>query len=296
MGKCETRPGTRDDHLGNVTRTTDRRVDAALAVLRGSATDGVAAEFGVEPELVEHWVRLFVEGGKLRLDGRMDPSSFDARDRFLTLIAHEFRTPLTIIAGWVETLRSGELPPPATKTALSAIARQVAYLERIARDALDAGAVARGQLRLVVGALDLRALLMDVLDSMQEPAVLAGGRPVPIVGDATRLAQVAGEVVAHARRLAGEGPVHVEVGADATMATVEVGTGSRLSFADAALLFEPFEREDTSIGTGLGLFLCRALLSAHGGEIGVRSDDTSSVFWFRVPVAGPGDGPLVERV
>src|SRR5579875_2980834 len=122
-----------------MTRTTDRRVDAALAVLKGVPVAAVAAEHGVEPDLVERWARLFVEGGKLRLDGRMDPSSYEARDRFLTLIAHEFRTPLTIIAGWVETLRSGALPPTVTEAALSAIARQVAYLERIARDALDAG-------------------------------------------------------------------------------------------------------------------------------------------------------------
>jgi signal transduction histidine kinase len=271
-------------------------VDAALAVLAGTSLGQVAADAGVEPELVQRWVHLFVEGGKLRLDGRMDPSSYEARDRFLTLIAHEFRTPLAIIAGWVETLRAGDLPPQLTETALSAIARQVAYLQRIARDALDAGAVARGQLRLVVGRLDLRSLMAAVVDSMQDAACLDGDGPVSVVGDAARLEQVAAEVVAHARRLAGEGPVCITVRSDAVMATVEAAAaGSRLSFADAAVLFEPFERSDTSIGTGLGLFLCRALLSAHGGEIGVRSDDHATVFWFRVPVLGPSDGPLVER-
>lgn len=265
-------------------------------MLAGAPLEKVAAAHGVDEELVRHWVELFVEGGKLRLDGRMDPSSFEARDRFLTLIAHEFRTPLAIIGGWVETLRSAELPPNVTQSAMSTIARQVAYLQRIARDALDAGAVARGQLRLVVGPVDLRALLEAVIDSMQDRARLSPGGPVVVTGDAARLEQVAAEVVAHARRLAGEGPVSIEVRTDGGMATVEAAVpGSRLSFAEAAVLFEPFERTDTSIGTGLGLFLCRALLSAHGGEIGVRSDEHATVFWFRVPVEGPGEGPLVQR-
>lgn len=274
----------------------DRRVEAALEVLRGSPAEQVAADHGVDAAQVREWTQLFVEGGKLRLDGRMDPTSYEARDRFLTLIAHEFRTPLTIIGGWVETLRSADLPPTVTQSALSVIARQVGYLQRIARDALDAGAVARGQLRLVVGPVDLRGLLEGVIRSTQDAAVLRSERPVVVVGDAARLEQVAAEVIAHARRLAGDGPVCVEAADGEVVATVEVAVaGKRLSFADAAVLFEPFERADTSIGTGLGLFLCRALLSAHGGEIGVRSDDAATVFWFRVPSAGPTEGPLVER-
>lgn len=267
-----------------------------MAVLGGSTAEQVAADHNVDPDQVREWVRLLLEGGKLRLDGRMDPTSYEARDRFLTLIAHEFRTPLTIIGGWVETLRSADLPPAMTEAALSIIARQVGYLERIARDAVDAGAVARGQLRLVVGSVDLRSLIAGVISSTRDAAELHGGEPVVVVGDAARLEQVAAEVIAHARRLAGDGPVCVDVTSDATVATTEVAvSGKRLSFAEAAVLFEPFERADTSIGTGLGLFLCRALLSAHGGEIGVRSDEAATIFWFRVPCAGPSEGPLVER-
>ena len=71
--------------------------------------------------------------------------------------------------------------------------------------------------------------------------------------------------------------------------------GRELDIADAAALLEPYARADTSFGTGLGLYLCRALLVAHGGEIGLGAESGTSVFWFSVPRAGPQLSRLVQR-
>ena len=123
---------------------TDGHVEAVLSVLRGASVAEVAERSGVAPEAVLNWVDLYCEGGEERLSRRaLAPGT---RDRFLTLIAHEFRTPLAIISGWVDTLLSSEQPPELREEALGAVSRQVAHLERVARDALDAGALARGQL------------------------------------------------------------------------------------------------------------------------------------------------------
>jgi signal transduction histidine kinase len=224
--------------------------------------------------------------------------AFEARDRFLALIAHEFGTPLSIIGGWVETMLSAEVPPETRHMALDVIAKQVTHLERIARDALDAGAVARGQLRLLVAPVDLRALLSGVAASMRDAdLIVEPGPEVVIQADAHRLEQVAGSLLGHARRLAGTGTVALRI-SDGHAGQVEVvaDIGARqIAFDEVASLFEPYDREDTSIGTGLGLFLCRALVSAHEGEIGVRSDGAGTAFWFRLPKDGPEIGPLVER-
>lgn len=275
----------------------DAQAAAALAVLGGAPVSEVAAGHGVEPAVVEEWVDAFVDGGRRRLAGRLDPTSSEARDRFLVLIAHEFRTPLTVIGGWVETIQSTDLAPAVRDQALAVIHKQVAHLERIARDALDAGAVAAGHLRLVVGPVRLRELVGAVADSLRDRRIdLQPGPEVEVAGDGSRLEQVTGGLVEHACRLAADdGSVAVSVTCDGD-ATVEVTVeGRALTVAEASSLFEPYGRADTSIGTGVGLYLCRMLVAAHGGDLGISARGSTTTLWFRLPVEGPPLGPLVER-
>jgi len=275
----------------------DGRAEAALSVLRGASVAQVAEDRGVEPEVVLQWVDLFCEGGEARLSERapLDPV---ARDRFLTLVAHEFRTPLAIISGWLDTMLSSGPVPEIRDEALASIRRQVSHLERVARDALDAGAVARGQLRLIVAPVDLRGLVESVLSSMSDSRLeLVPGEEVTVVGDGSRLEQVVGGVLEHARRLAEDGHVEIEIGTqdgDWGLMTASVD-GSELDIGDAAALLEPYARSDTSFGTGLGLYLCRALLVAHGGEIGLRAEGKNTMFWFRLPKSGPELSRIVQR-
>jgi signal transduction histidine kinase len=247
---------------------------------------------------VLQWVDLFCAGGEARL-AEGAPLEPVTRDRFLTLIAHEFRTPLSIIAGWVDVMLAGRpVPVEVLDDALPSIRRQVAHLERVARDALDAGAVARGQLRLMVAPVELRDLVAGVVSSMRDPhLVLSAGEAVEVVADGSRLEQVVGGVLEHARRLADDGEVVVEIDttADDHVTVRALVEGRELDIADAAALLEPYARADTSFGTGLGLYLCRALLVAHGGEIGLGAESGTSVFWFSVPRAGPQLSRLVQR-
>lgn len=280
-----------------MTSRQESRAEAALSVLRGSSVNEVAARLGVEPDIVLRWVDLFCEGGEARLADET-PLAPGARDRFLTLIAHEFRTPLAIISGWADLMLEPGLGPDARREALASIKRQVSHLERVARDALDAGALARGQLRLMVAPVQLRALVAGVLGSISDPnLVLAPGGEIEVVADASRLEQVVGGVVEHARRLAGATGVEVEVvEAGPAQAMVRASVeGRQLEIGDAAALLEPYARSDTSFGTGLGLYLCRAIMSAHGGEIGVRAEGARTTFWFRLPRSGPEISRLVQR-
>jgi signal transduction histidine kinase len=109
--------------------------------------------------------------------------------------------------------------------------------------------------------------------------------------------QVVGGLVEHARRLAEGSVVTVDVATtDADWVLVRAAvTGHELAMGEAASLFEPYARSDTSFGTGLGLYLCRAILAAHGGEIGLRAEGGTTVFWFRLPRLGPEMSKLVQR-
>ena len=273
------------------------RAEAALSVLRGVSVAQVAEERGVDAEVVLQWVDLFCEGGEARLSERA-PLGPVERDRFLTLVAHEFRTPLAIISGWLDTMLASGPQPEIREEALASIRRQVSHLERVARDALDAGAVARGQLRLIVAPVKLRDLVEGVLSSMRDSRLsLVPGEEVEVVSDGSRLEQVVGGVLEHARRLAEDGHVSIEIGTqdgDWALMTASVD-GSELDIGDAAALLEPYARSDTSFGTGLGLYLCRALLVAHGGEIGLRAEGKNTMFWFRLPKSGPELNRLVQR-
>lgn len=274
----------------------DGRVEAALSVLGGASVAQVADEFGVSPEVVLQWVDLFCEGGESRL-AEGAPQGPGNRDRFLTLIAHEFRTPLAIIGGWADLLSSEEAGPEVTEEALASIRRQVAHLARVARDSLDAGAVARGQLRLILAPVELRGLVRNVMASMRTDNIeLVPGEEVELVADGSRLEQVVGGVLEHARRLASERPASVEVAQEGGHAVLRASVpGRELDIGEAAALLEPYARADTSFGTGLGLYLCRALLVAHGGEIGLRAEHGTTVFWFSLPLSGPHVGRLVQR-
>jgi signal transduction histidine kinase len=147
------------------------------------------------------------------------------------------------------------------------------------------------------------------------PIVVEDGPEVLVVADSARMEQVVADVYAHAARLSLGDTITVAVdavmpdpdqrsggdagrgGGSGGQVTVTVTViGRPLTFEEASELFEPYGRSDTSTGTGLGLFLCRALLAAHGGEIGLRSSGSTSEFWFRLPCSGPPSGPLVERL
>jgi signal transduction histidine kinase len=291
------RQGNSEEVGSEAMASDDGRAEAALSVLRGISVAQVADQRGVEPEVVLQWVDLFCEGGEARLSERA-PLGPVERDRFLTLVAHEFRTPLAIISGWLDTMLASGPQPEIREEALASIRRQVSHLERVARDALDAGAVARGQLRLIVAPVKLRDLVEGVLSSMRDSRLsLVPGEEVELVADGSRLEQVVGGVLEHARRLAEDGHVSLEIGTqegDWALMTASVD-GSELDIGDAAALLEPYARSDTSFGTGLGLYLCRALLVAHGGEIGLRAEGKNTMFWFRLPRSGPELNRLVQR-
>jgi signal transduction histidine kinase len=202
------------------------------------------------------------------------------REGFVATVSHELRTPLALIRGYSDTLLHLELDEAAERS----------YVERIHQvtDRLTA---------LVTQILDVTRLDADPLILEQAPAsfaalvarlrgdlVLSGedGRLVvdmptdlpPIEVDAGRIGQVLQNVVANALKYAPEGtPVVIgaAVEGDLLVATVD-DDGIGIPEAERRLVLEPFHRagnvrESRIPGTGLGLYICRRLIDAHGGEL-----------------------------
>ncbi|HYU50580.1 MAG TPA: ATP-binding protein [Candidatus Limnocylindria bacterium] len=231
------------------------------------------------------------------------------REGFVATVSHELRTPLALIRGYADTLLHLELDAATERSyverihqvtdRLAALVTQILDVTRLDADPLVlerapasfAALVARLRGDLVLGGEDGR-LVVDV------PADLP-----PIEVDSGRIGQVLENVVANALKYAPEGPVVIgaSVEGDWLVATVD-DDGIGIPEAERRLVLEPFHRagnvrESRIPGTGLGLYICRRLIEAHGGELRIldRPDGRAGTrIAFSLPLL-PNRGRAVGR-
>ena len=217
---------------------------------------------------------------------------------FVADVSHELRTPLFAIHGSAQLYRMGALADPAElERTMHRIESESARLARLATDLLllarldaesgaDAGDVVAA---LDPAPMDLRTLAAEAradvraLDPAREVRVTGpdGGEPgsAPVLGDEARLRQVAVNLVGNAVIHTPAGtPLRIGVGTVAGAAVWEIeDAGPGLLPQDVERIFDPFYRVDSSrsraggAGAGLGLAIVRALVTAHGGRVTVRS-------------------------
>jgi signal transduction histidine kinase len=222
--------------------------------------------------------------------GAAGPVGFDGVVAHEGLIAHELRSPLAMIQGWVDVLRAGGLDDAEVAVALEAVDAQVGRLRRLADDALDAAGVAGGRLALDLAPADLgRAVAAAVAARPGRAAVVVVAEDGVVARiDRGRFDQVLHNLLDNAGAH-GTGAPSVDVRRDGAEAEVVITSpGPPIAPDLARQLFEPFERGTTAgQGVGLGLYVCRTLVVAHGGRVGVRSDHLGNHFWLRLPAEGP---------
>ncbi|MCK6212522.1 HAMP domain-containing histidine kinase [Georgenia sp. EYE_87] len=219
------------------------------------------------------------------------------RVRLIGEVAHEMRTPLTVLDGYVEGLVDGVFAPgPQVLDEMSA---EVRRLRRLAEDlsALSRAEEGRLDLRPVetdlarVAAAAAERLRPQVEDAGVELAVEAGP-PVPLRGDPDRLAQVVTNLVGNALAATpAGGRIVVRAAHRDGQAQVEVAdTGVGLAEADLDRVFERFYRVGPRAGSGIGLTISRKIAEAHGGTLAAASagPGRGATFTLRVPAGAPG--------
>jgi signal transduction histidine kinase len=207
--------------------------------------------------------------------------AIDARDEFLSIASHELRTPLTALKLRLQSVvHSGELPNKAQHRMDSAVV-QTERLERLIENLLDVSRIATGSLQLELETTDLSELVRDVTQRFTAPAQGASplelDAPAPAVGcwDRLRLEQVAGNLLSNAFKF-GEGkPITVRVSMEGDHARLTVSDrGIGIAAEDVARIFQRFERvvgRRALGGLGMGLYIAREIVHAHGGAIEVES-------------------------
>lgn len=234
--------------------------------------------------------------------GRTLQETESRRTRLLGEVAHEMRTPLTVIDGYVEAMIDGVVP--ADEAQLARLGQETRRLRRLSDDLSQLSRAEEGRLDLRLSAGDLSATVSSAASRLAPQAEDAGitldveGEPVEVVHDAERIAQVVTNLVGNALRATPPGGrIEVRTAADdldGRWATVTVtDTGSGIAAGDLERVFErfyrvPVDEGDRSVGrggSGIGLTIARGIVRAHGGELSASSDGPGrgSTFTVRLP-------------
>ena len=225
-------------------------------------------------------------------------------------VAHELRTPLSVIRGKLEGVLDGVYP--STPGHLAPVLEEIKLLARLVEDLHLLSRAEAGQLPMEKRATDIGALLRDAQVNFGPQAAdrgvtLALDLPTElpeVMADRRRIAQVLGNLLTNALRYTPSGGrVTLSAAVSEGMVRVTVtDTGPGIPPKDLPFIFERFwrgekSRSRTGGGAGLGLAIAKHLVQAHGGEIGVESPSTEGLkmdevgegatFYFSLPLSPP---------
>jgi len=223
-----------------------------------------------------------------------------AKDEFLAVLSHELRTPLTAMLGWIALLRPGRLPADRTRYALDVIERNARMQAQLINDLLDVSRIVAGKMELDRMSVDLAAVVQRVVESAQREAeakrirVTTAVDPAagPVLGDATRLEQVIGNIMANAIKFTpSEGHIAVRLDRHRGRARLRVSdNGPGIAPDVLPHVFERFRQAESSSrrrheGLGLGLAIVRHLVETHGGTVQAENGGAGgAIFTVELPL------------
>ena len=225
------------------------------------------------------------------------------RDDFLAIASHELKTPLTPLRLQIQSLSrlvdKGGLAavPPERLRGLTRIAdRQIARLTSLIEELLDVTRISAGKLRLERETVDLVRLAKEAVERHAVQLALSGcvarvEAPPRLEGkwDPLRVEQVFTNLITNAARYAPGQPIDISVRLEAGEAVVAVrDAGVGIAEQDRERIFQRYEQVKSTAsvgGLGLGLFITRQIVEAHGGSIRVASGPgPGATFIVRLPL------------
>lgn len=233
-----------------------------------------------------------------------------ARDEFLSIASHELRTPVTSLQLALQALErsvnaSGSYDSFESMLVTTA-RRQLSRLAKLLADLLDVTRIRAGRLVLEPRPFDLAALVKDVAGQLQSDYQKAGcDLQIDLAGvvwgnwDPARIEQVVVNLLSNAAKYGGAKPVALSLRRVEGAAVLTVrDNGIGIDFAAQASVFDPFVRAVSTRhygGLGLGLFIVRRIVEAHGGRIRLDSEPgRGSTFTVELPGASAGPQRATE--
>ena len=222
----------------------------------------------------------------------------DMRRSFVGNVSHELKTPMTTIAGFVDGILDGTIPPDQQKKYLVLVSDEVKRLSRLVRTMLDLSRIDSGELKINPIKFDLTDVTYKMLLSFEkriedkhiEVRGLENCRPTEVVADPDLIAQVMYNLVDNAVKFTDDGGwIDISVIGDANRCHFTVrNSGAGIPPEEMPHVFERFYKTDKSrsldrTGVGLGLYIVKNVINLHQGEIIVRSaagEFTEFSFWL----------------
>lgn len=229
------------------------------------------------------------------------------KDEFLSVVSHELRTPLGVMIAYASSLEdgvAGELSE-SQREMVRTISQGGERMMELVSNLLDMSMMAAGKLRVNPRAECYEPLVAQAIAAerplAEKKRITISTElhvPEPVEVDQRRTVQVLSNLVQNALKFteAGGKVVIKAFLREGQLVTEVTDTGIGIEPDDQRRLFTQFKQVDMSStrevgGSGLGLSLAKAIVEAHGGEIGVRSQPgAGSTFWFALPEHPPGTG------
>ncbi len=215
------------------------------------------------------------------------------KDDFINIASHELKSPLHPIYGFVELAQNGDI---GMEEALAGISKQARQLEEVANRILDIGRIDNGILQLSYEKFNLSDLLLEIASSYRsnekikiETNVEKG---IEVEADRVRVGQVIHNLINNALKFTEAGIIQVITQQDLEKNLIEVtisDSGSGIHPDILPKLFNKFAtrgpKTESWKGNGLGLYLCRGIINAHGGHIfAYNNKESGATIKFTIPI------------
>lgn len=224
----------------------------------------------------------------------------DMKNTLLSVISHELKTPVSIIKGYAGTLvrQDANWDKETLTEGLSIIEDEADKLNELINNLLDASRLQAGGLKLKFGFLDLPSMAEKTIDRFRPQtdkhtfSVDFPENLPPVKGDHERMREILSNLVSNALKYSPDGGL-IRIGGWAEENEVQVyvsDEGIGIPATEQEHIFDRFARVDNSLtrqtpGAGLGLFLVKAVIEAHGGRVWVESrPGQGSTFNFAIPI------------
>jgi signal transduction histidine kinase len=220
---------------------------------------------------------------------------------FINVAAHELRTPIQPILGLTEVLRT-QIKDAKQRELLDVTIRNAKRLQRLTEDILDVTKIEARSLGLKKELFDLNEMILNAIsdfnnqiakenkgDSLILQLKSPSQKPILIEADKGRISQVISNLLSNAIRFTNEGSIHVTTDKNKSINEISVrvnDTGSGLDPEILPRLFSKFATKSDK-GTGLGLFISKSIIEAHGGRIWAENNahGKGATFTFSLPIS-----------
>jgi len=227
------------------------------------------------------------------------------KNEFISIASHELKSPIQPIFGFAELARSGDIDQKEAWDGVTTLAKK---LQDLANDVLDVTRIESNRLTLYQERLPINEIITEVIGIMRTGLdrnvciVEELGEDVEVEADRLRIEQVLRNLVGNAIKFTESGTIRIKTSVDRNSESVSVSvsdTGLGIPEEIVPKIFGKFVTKghdlENKAGNGLGLFLCKGIIEAHGGRIGAKNNkDGGATFEFSLPLIKNAVRPLTN--